>query len=175
MSAVPRVAKRDIAVAKDKKNKKGKKTGKGKKANGGVGALKALAQNPMVADVVAAALVATAAALKDSKRARALASDAGDELATLTKAGAKSGEALWDMALQIGRSSLEAALGGGQAAKRARPKPKAKPKAKAKPKPKAKAKAKAAPASAKKSGGKKTSSAARKPARKTATASARRR
>lgn len=167
MSAVPRVAKRDIAVAKDKKNKKGKKTGKGKKANGGVGALKALAQNPMVADVVAAALVATAAALKDSKRARALASDAGDELATLTKAGAKSGEALWDMALQIGRSSLEAALGGGQAAKRARPKPKAK----AKPKPKAKA----APASAKKSGGKKTSSAARKPARKTATASARRR
>lgn len=110
-------------MAKDKKKKKDKKA-----AKGGGSALKTLAQNPMVADIVAAALVATASALRDSKRARALASDAGDELAKLSKAGAKSGEALWDMALQIGRRSLEAVASGNDKAKRAKapPKPAAK-------------------------------------------------
>jgi hypothetical protein len=117
-------------VAKDKKKKKGKKSG-GSKATS---SLKALAQNPMVADVVAAALVATASALRDSKRARALASDAGDELARLSKAGARQGEALWDMALQIGRRSLEA-LTGDEPAKSAKPKARAKPKITSKPKP----------------------------------------
>ena len=91
-------------MAKDKKNKKNKKD---KKAAKGTGVLKTLAQNPMVADVVAAALVATASALKDSKRARALASDVGDELGKLSKANAERGNVLWDMALQIGRRSLE--------------------------------------------------------------------
>ena len=91
-------------MSKDQRKKKKKKD---KKAAKGASTLKALAQNPLVADSVASALVATAAALKDSKRARALASDAADELAKLSKAGAKSGEALWDMALQIGRRSLE--------------------------------------------------------------------
>jgi hypothetical protein len=91
-------------MAKDKKKKKDKKSGSSKASDG----LKALAKNPMVADVVAAALVATASALKDSKRARALASEAGDELGKLSKAGAEAGNALWDMALQIGRRSLEA-------------------------------------------------------------------
>jgi hypothetical protein len=105
-------------MAKDKSKKKDKKSAKRSGST-----LKALAANPMVADIVAAALVATAAALKDSKRARALASDAGDELARLSKTGAKSGEALWDMALQIGRRSLEAmvapkpAKGGSKARK----------------------------------------------------------
>jgi hypothetical protein len=89
-------------MSKDKKKKKNDK-----KAAKGASTLKALARHPLVADVVAAALVATASALKDSKRARALASDVGDELAKLSKAGAKSGEALWGMALQIGRRSLE--------------------------------------------------------------------
>lgn len=115
-------------MAKDKKKKKEKKAAKGSTT------LKSLAQNPVVADIVAAALVATASALKDSKRARALASDAGDELAKLSKAGAKQGEALWDMALQIGRRSLEAALSGDSTPKRAKPKSTAaaavKPKAK---------------------------------------------
>ena len=64
-------------MSKDKK-KKEKKAGKNKDK------LKALAGNPLVADVVAAALVATAAALKDRKRARALASDAADELTALS-------------------------------------------------------------------------------------------
>ena len=110
-------------MAKDKKKKDKKSAKKGR-------TLKALAQNALVAEVVAAALVATASALKDSKRARALASEAGDELAKLSKAGAEKGEALWEMALQIGRRSLEALTSGKQ------PKPsKSKTKSKLTPKP----------------------------------------
>ena len=108
-------------VAKDKKKKKEKKSAKA------TDSIKALAKNPLIADVVAAALVATASALKDSRRARALASEAGDELSKLSRAGARQGEALWDMALQIGRRSLEA-LGNEEASKRSKPK-----KVKAKP------------------------------------------
>ena len=95
-------------MSKDKKKKKDKKGKKARSAKGGT--LKALAQNPLVADVVAAALVATASALKDSKRARRLATEAADELGKLSKAGAEQGNALWDMALQIGRRSLEALI-----------------------------------------------------------------
>jgi hypothetical protein len=93
-------------VAKDKKKKKDKKAKRTASARGST--FKALAQNPLVADVVAAALVATASALKDSKRARRLATEAADELGRLSKAGAEQGNALWAMALQIGRRSLEA-------------------------------------------------------------------
>jgi len=120
-------------VAKDKKKKKDKKASGGKTTS----SLKALAQNPLVADVVAAALVATASALKDSRRARALASDVGDELAKLSKAGTRQGEALWDMALQIGRRSLESALSGSDRPASAKPKS-AKPASKPKAKPAAK-------------------------------------
>ena len=122
-------------MAKDKKKKKDKK-GSPKATD----SIKALAKNPLVADVVAAALVATASALKDSRRARALASEAGDELAKLSRAGARQGEALWDMALQIGRRSLEA-LGTEEAPKRSKTK-KAKPKTAARPKSTAKKAAK---------------------------------
>lgn len=94
-------------MAKDKKKKKSKKDKAGKSASMSAN-LKTLAQNPLVADIVAAALVATASALKDSKRAQRLATEAGDELAKLSKAGTEKGNALWDMALQIGRRSLEA-------------------------------------------------------------------
>lgn len=118
-------------MAKDKKKKKEKKAGKASDS------IKALAQNPLIADVVAAALVATASALKDSRRARALASEAGDELAKLSRAGARQGEALWDMALQIGRRSLEALI-SDESSKRSKPKSKAK--AKSAPKPKSKVK-----------------------------------
>lgn len=103
---------------------KGKKKKKAIKAGA---TFKSLAKNPMVADVVAAALVATASALKDSKRARQLALDAGDELRKLAKKGSEDGSALWEMALQIGRRSLDALVSdGGNAAK-----PKAEAKAKA--------------------------------------------
>jgi hypothetical protein len=101
-------------VAKDKKKKKA-----GKKANGAPKAkavkaarrLKALTENPLVADVVAAALVATAAALRDSKKARQLAAQSGDQLEDLAREGAERGNAMWELALDIGRRSLEA-LGG---------------------------------------------------------------
>ena len=129
-------------MSKDKKKKKDKKSGK----SGGSGAsatLKSLAKNPMVADIVASALVATASALRDSNRARALASDAADELGKISRAGAKSGEALWEMALAIGRRSLETLAKGDEKPKRAA----------ARPKPKS---------SAKKTGGKKKTASSRK-------------
>jgi len=75
-----------------------------------------MAQNPMAADIVAAALVATAAALKDSNKARRLAGQAGDQLAELAKEGADRGNAMWQLALDVGRRALEE-LSGKDAAK----------------------------------------------------------
>jgi phage-related minor tail protein len=69
--------------------------------------IKTLTENPIVADVVAAALVAMATALKDSEKAKRMASDASDQLNTLSKKGAKQGNAMWDLALDIGRRTLE--------------------------------------------------------------------
>lgn len=94
-------------MAKDKKKKK-----KDKKAQGTVAAkasqgFQALAQNPLVADVVAAALVATASALKDSDKARRLADYAGDELEAMSKKSAQRGNAMWKLALDIGRQALD--------------------------------------------------------------------
>jgi len=94
-------------VGKDKK-KKDKKAKAGKASGAVLTKLKAVGDNPLVADVVAAALVATAAALKDSNKARALASHASDELTKLSKSGASRGNAMWQLALDIGRRSLEA-------------------------------------------------------------------
>jgi hypothetical protein len=97
-------------MSKDKKKKK-----KDKKKDHGNGSLasateslKALSQNPIVADVVAAALVATAAALKDSKKARQLADQAGDQLGEMAKGGSDRGSAMWQLALEVGRRTLEA-------------------------------------------------------------------
>lgn len=95
-------------MSKDKK----KKDKKGKKGNGALPkkaakSLQSLTQNPLVADVVAAALVSMAAALKDSDKARRLASDAGDQLNAVSKKSAKQGGAMWDLALDIGRRTLE--------------------------------------------------------------------
>ena len=100
------------AVPKDKKKKQDKKDKKDKKKGNGAAkkatrSLKALAENPLVADVVAAALVSMAAALKDSDKARRLANDAGDQLSALSKKSAKQGNAMWELALDIGRRTLE--------------------------------------------------------------------
>jgi hypothetical protein len=118
-------------LAKDKK-KKDKKSAKS------AAGLKALTENPLIGEVVAAALVATASALKDSNRARALASHASDELEKLSKSTGDRGGALWEMALQIGRRSLDAMMAGDEPkaakAKAAKAKPTA---AKDGPKPKA--------------------------------------
>jgi hypothetical protein len=122
-------------VAKDKKKKKdGKKAigvpkAKPAKASKAAKRLKSLTENPLVADVVAAALVATAAALKDSKKARQLAAQAGDELNALAKEGAERGNAMWQLALDIGRRSLDSLVkdeesDAGKSAVRPRRKPK---------------------------------------------------
>ena len=107
-------------MSKDKKHKKEKDKKHDKKGNGSaVGkapkkaakTLQSLTQNPLVADVVAAALVSMAAALKDSDKAKRMASDAGDQLSDLSKSGAKHGGAMWDLALDIGRRTIETLAG----------------------------------------------------------------
>jgi hypothetical protein len=107
-------------VAKDKKKKTKAKNDKksaktatiAKASKKATKNLKALTQNPLVADVVAAALVGMASALKDSDKARRLANEAGDELNALAKKSAKQGNAMWDLALDVGRRTLET-LGEG--------------------------------------------------------------
>jgi hypothetical protein len=139
-------------VAKDK-NKKNKKRTKGDVAAKAAKRLKAMTTNPMVADIVASALVGAAAALKDPKTARQLAAHAGDELETLAKQGAERGNAMWQLALDIGRRSLESLTADEKPAKakaapkarKAAPKAKVASKAKAPPKAKVSSKAKARP------------------------------
>ena len=100
-------------MSKDKKKKKKdkKKDKKKAKANGSLAAatksLKAITENPAVADVVAAALVATASALKDSNKARKLAADAGDQLGDMAKDSADRGSEMWQLALEVGRQTLK--------------------------------------------------------------------
>ena len=96
---------------KDKKDKKDKKKNSGtslsKASKKATKSLQAITHNPLVADVVAAALVAMASALKDSEKAKRLASDAGDQLNALSKKSANQGNVMWDLALDIGRRTLE--------------------------------------------------------------------
>ena len=95
-------------MGKDKKKKKDKKDKKAAKGGGKAAkTLQALAQNPLVADVVAAALVATASALKDSNRARRMAADVSDELEGLARDSTRRGNAMWKLALDLGRQALD--------------------------------------------------------------------
>jgi hypothetical protein len=66
-----------------------------------------LASNPLVAEVVAATLVAAAAALRDPKKARAMAASAGDELGKAAK-GTEAGGALWQLAMDVAKRSVSA-------------------------------------------------------------------
>ena len=86
---------------------------------------KKLAQNPMTTEVVAATLVAAAAALRDPKKAKALAMEAADDLKKAAKSGADGG-ALWKLALDIARRSIDTVgkENGGKKAKKAAPKKK---------------------------------------------------
>lgn len=169
-------------MAKDKKRKKkDKKAGKS-----GLTAkrLQSLAENPMVANIVASALVATAAAIKDPAKARRLAAQAGDQLTDLAKGGADRGNAMWQLALDVGRRTLEEFAGKApaKAASKAAPKSAAKATVRAAPKRVAKAVAKAAPKRATKAAPKRAAKAnakaapkrvakvARKPAAKAAKA-----
>jgi hypothetical protein len=124
-------------VAKDKKKKTKSKQGSST-ARKAVKGLKAAAQNPLVADIVATALVATAAALKNPKKARQLAEQAGDEITALSKKGAEQGSAMWLLALDVGRRAMDTLAGEGKVkvkVKAAKPagKPRKKSTIKAKP------------------------------------------
>ena len=110
-------------VAKDKKKDKkdkGSKKAKTKRVSVAKPAKTAArkiqdwSQNPLVADIVAAALVAAAAAMKDSRKAQRLAAEAGDELEKLSKKGAERGNAMWQLALEVGRRSLEELANSGK-------------------------------------------------------------
>jgi hypothetical protein len=117
MSAAVPKRPRGKPVPKDKKikDKKSAKKGNGaaftKASKKATKSMKALSMNPLVADVVAAALVSMAAALKDSDKARRLANDAGDQLNALSKKSSKQGNAMWDLALDVGRRTLETLAG----------------------------------------------------------------
>lgn len=67
-----------------------------------------LRDNPLVSEIVAAALVATAAALKDPQKARRLAADAGEELERARGKASRKADAFWALALDIARRSLDA-------------------------------------------------------------------
>lgn len=108
-----------MAKDKDKKRKKKDKKGDSPVAAKASKGFQALTQNPLVADVVAAALVATASALKDSNKARRLAEYAGDELEALSKKSAQRGNAMWKLALDIGKQALDTFTSEGPASSKA--------------------------------------------------------
>jgi hypothetical protein len=68
---------------------------------------KKVAANPAATEIVAATLVAAAAALRDPKKAKALALEAADDLKKAARSGAEGG-ALWKLALDIARRSIDA-------------------------------------------------------------------
>src|SRR5690349_528878 len=101
-------------MSKDKKKKK--KDKKGGKDSGLFSPkvarrLQEISRNPLVADVVAATLIGAASALRDSKKAHQLAAKAGNDIEDLAKSSARSGNVLWQIALDVGRQSLEALAG----------------------------------------------------------------
>lgn len=73
-----------------------------------------LASNPLVAEVVAATLIAAAAAIKDPKKARAIAESAGDELGRTAK-GIEAGAAMWQLAMDVAKRSVSALSEAGNA------------------------------------------------------------
>ena len=85
-----------------------------------------LASNPAVAEVVAAALVATAAALRNPDKARNMAAAVGDELQAASKESAQSGSAFWQLALDVARRSIDALGAEGKKPKAKAAKKKAK-------------------------------------------------
>lgn len=80
-----------------------------------------IASNPAVTEVVAATLVAAAAALRDPKKARQLALSAADEIKAATKGGQGKGAALWQMALDVAKRSIDTANSDATPAKKTKP------------------------------------------------------
>ena len=67
-----------------------------------------LASNPVVAEVVAATLVAAAAAIRDPKKARQIAEAAGEEIGQAAKGAGGQGGAIWKLAMDVARRSVDA-------------------------------------------------------------------
>lgn len=107
--------KKQDEAKKGNRSKGAKKSGSAASAGSTAKRLKSISKNPIVADVVAAALVSMAAALKDTNKARQLAESAGDELGKLSSARSKKGNPFWDLALEVGRESLKAFSGDDKA------------------------------------------------------------
>ena len=105
----PKAAKTTKTAAKAARTAKVQKVVKGAKK---------IAKNPMTTEVVAATLVAAAAALRDPKKAKALALSAADDLKKAAKSGADGG-ALWKLALDIARRSIDV-VGKEDGAKKAK-------------------------------------------------------
>ena len=73
-----------------------------------------IATNPVLAEVVASTLVAAAAAMRNPKKARAIAESAADEFESASKQMADKGSMLWKLALDVARKSL-ATIGAEEA------------------------------------------------------------
>jgi len=98
-------------MAKDKKNKGGKKAKADKLRKAVKKASKKaakIAANPLVAEVVAATLLAAAAAIRNPKKARELALSAGDELSSAAKGAVGQGNAFWKLAMDVAKRSVDA-------------------------------------------------------------------
>ena len=103
-------------MAKDKKTKKDTKK---RAKNAGPDKMKKvvkkatkkaakIAQNPIVAEVVAATLVAAAAAIRNPKKAREIALAAGDEIGGAAKTATGQGGAFWQLAMDVAKRSVDA-------------------------------------------------------------------
>jgi hypothetical protein len=79
-----------------------------------------IASNPAVTEVVAATLVAAAAALRDPNKARQMALSAADEIKAATKDAQGRGSALWQLALDVAKRSIDAANADAKPAKKAK-------------------------------------------------------
>jgi hypothetical protein len=99
-------------MAKDKKKKRDGKKDKAAKLNKAVkkASRKAarIAANPLVAEVVAATLLAAAAAIRNPRKAREIALSAGDELGNAARGAAGQGNAFWKLAMDVARRSVDA-------------------------------------------------------------------
>lgn len=114
-------AKKPAAKKPATKKPAAKKTAAKAKVQKVVKSAKKMAKSPMATEVVAATLVAAAAALRDPKKAKALALSAADDLKKAAKSGADGG-ALWKLALDVARRSIDAVGKEGSAKKAAKPK-----------------------------------------------------
>ena len=66
------------------------------------------ASRPEVSEIVAAALVGAAAALRDPNKARQLAASVGEEIEQAAKGAAGQGAAIWQLAMDVAKRSVDA-------------------------------------------------------------------